>query len=151
MATLVDALAAALTAENEIIERLLELGEAKRHALQNAEKVSAIAQEEEECLIRLDAVERERLVLTEAFAGSKTAEDLLAHLGDDRPDVRELLQRLAENLRRLQDINELNQELLRESLRFVQFSINALSGDVAITYDRTGPAPSGTSTFDRKV
>ena len=47
---------AALTAENEVIERLIELGEAKQAAFQNAEKVTAIFREEEACLIRLDAL-----------------------------------------------------------------------------------------------
>lgn len=146
-----DTLLAALTAENEIIERLIELGEAKRAALPNAEQVAAIIQEEEACLLQLDSLEGQRLTLTEALSGGKTVTDLMAHLGPEGRGLETLLQKLADNVKRLQEINDLNQALLRESLQFVQFSINALCGDIAITYDRTGPAPSGTSTFDRKV
>ena len=50
------------------------------------------------------------------------------------------LKKLAENVKRLQEINDLNQELSK-SLQYVQFSLNAHSGDVAITYDRTGSTP----------
>jgi flagellar biosynthesis/type III secretory pathway chaperone len=146
-----DALLAALTAENEVIERLIELGEAKQAAFQNAEKVAAIFREEEACLIRLDALEGQRLAHTEALVGDMTGAGLVEQLGPEGVGVQKLLEKLAENVKRLQEINDLNQELLRESLQYVQFSLNALSGDVAITYDRTGSTPQGTSTFDRKV
>ncbi|NLM53698.1 MAG: flagellar protein FlgN [Firmicutes bacterium] len=146
-----DALRQTLTAENEIIIRLIELGEAKRAVLNNAEQVAGIAREEEQCLLKLDALERARLTLMQQLGGDQTGAGFVEQLEPEGGGLPELLETLAANLRQLQAVNELNQQLLRESLQFVQFSLNVLSGDVAVTYDRTGSSPSGKSTFDRKV
>jgi flagellar biosynthesis/type III secretory pathway chaperone len=63
-----------------------------------------------------------------------------------------LLLELTENLARLQSLNDLNQELLAQSLSYVQFSLNLFVGDdTSPTYTRPGANPAGRSIFDRKV
>ena len=146
-----DALAATLRAEVQIIEELLELGKAKRQLMADADEIAAIAAKEQEMLPGLEALEKERLVLTDVISGGKSWEEALADLGEDGQEIGALVQRLAENVRRLKEVNDLNQELLRETLHFVQFSLNVLTDDTPVTYDQSGQTSSGKSIFDRKV
>ncbi len=146
-----DALAAALRAEVAIIEKLIELGEAKRQVMADADQIAAIAAQEQDILPKLEALEKERLMLTDVISGGKSWEETLADLGEDGLEIGDLAQQLAENVRLLKEINDLNQELLQETLHFVQFSLNVLADDTPVTYDSSGQAPSGKSIFDRKV
>lgn len=146
-----DALAAALRAEVAIIEKLIELGEAKRQVMADADQIAAIAAQEQDILPKLEALEKERLMLTDVISGGKSWEETLADLGEDGLEIGDLAQQLAENVRLLKEINDLNQELLQETLHFVQFSLNVLTDDTPVTYDQSGQTSSGKSIFDRKV
>jgi len=145
-----EALKAALTAENEIIERLIALGETKGQAMTKPEEVAVISSEEHDLLLELDSLEKERLMLTDVVSAGRGWDALVAGLDQD-DELKSLVEQMGDNLRRLQEINDLNQVLLHESLQFVQFSLNLIAGDTAVTYARSGHAPSGQSIFDRKV
>ena len=95
-----DALAATLRAEVQIIEELLELGKAKRQLMADADEIAAIAAKEQEMLPGLEALEKERLVLTDVISGGKSWKEALADLGEDGQEIGALVQRLAENVRR---------------------------------------------------
>ena len=101
----------------------------------------------------LEEVDKERAELYDVLAAGKKLEDWLASLDTEQQEAAApLLLDLAENLGRLQSLNDLNQELLSQSLSYVQFSLNLLMGDdTSPTYARPGGNTAGKSIFDRKV
>ena len=151
--TVWDDFVAVLETENELLRELVELSVAKQKQINDAQEVSRLAGEEQSCLTRLEGVDKERAALFDALSGGKKLEEWLASLEDVLQEiVSPLLLELAENLGRLQSLNDLNQELLTQSLSFVQFSLNLFMGDdTSPTYTRPGGNTAGKSIFDRKV
>lgn len=143
----------ALTTENKLLEELVTLSTAKQERINDAPEVARLANEEEVLLGRLEEVDHLRASLFDVMAGGKTLEEWLATLDQDQQaEVGPLVLELAQNLGTLQSLNDLNQELLTQSLSYVQFSLNLLMGDEsAPTYARPGGSAPGRSIFDRKV
>lgn len=142
-----------LTTENKLLEELVALSTAKQERVNDAHEVARLANEEEVLLARLEEVDRLRASLFDVMAGGKSLEDWLATLQQgQQAKVGPLVLKLARNLGTLQSLNDLNQELLTQSLSYVQFSLNLLMGDdTAPTYSRPGGSAPGRSIFDRKV
>lgn len=139
--------------ENELLRELVELSEAKQVQINNAQEISRLAGEEQSRLKRLEILDKERAELFDVLSGGKKLEDWLASLDDAKQELLSpLFLELTENLGRLQSLNDLNQELLAQSLSYVQFSLNLLMGDdTSPTYTRPGASTTGKSIFDRKV
>jgi flagellar biosynthesis/type III secretory pathway chaperone len=139
--------------ETEILRELVELSAAKQEQINNAQEVSRLAGEEQKYLTRLETLDKERAELFDVLSVGKPLEDWLASLDNERQgEVAPLLLDLTENLGRLHSLNDLNQELLTQSLSYVQFSLNLLMGDdTSPTYTRPGGSTAGKSIFDRKV
>ncbi len=151
--TLWDNFIVVIEAENRLLRELVELSATKQKQINNAQEVSRIAGEEQSRLTRLETLDKERAELFEVLSAGKRLEDWLATLEHKKQEVvSPLLGELAENLGRLQSLNGLNQELLAQSLSYVQFSLNLLMGDdTSPTYSRPGANIAGKSIFDRKV
>ncbi|NLL42180.1 MAG: flagellar protein FlgN [Firmicutes bacterium] len=151
--TVWDEFIAVVERENSLLQELIELGTAKQQSINDAQEVSRLAGEEQLCLARLEEVEKERVELFDVLAAGKTLEDWVASLNSELQEVvSPLLLELMENLAVLQSLNDLNQELLAQSLGFVQFSLNLMVGDdTSPTYTRPGSNQAGRSIFDRKV
>ena len=151
--TVWDEFLAAVKSENALLQELIELGTAKQQNINNAQEVSRLAGEEQLCLTRLEEVDKERAELFDVLSAGKTLEGWLASLPSAMQEaVSPFLLELTENLARLQSLNDLNQELLAQSLSYVQFSLNLFVGDdTSPTYTRPGANPAGRSIFDRKV
>ncbi|MCK9526901.1 MAG: flagellar protein FlgN [Limnochordia bacterium] len=151
--TVWDDFLAVVKSENEILRELVELSVAKQRQINNAQEVSRLAGEEQTRLTRLEAIDKERSELFDVLSVGKSLEEWLTSLdGEQQEEVAPLLLDLTENLGRLQSLNDLNQELLTQSLSYVQFSLNLLIGDdTSPTYTRPGANTAGKSIFDRKV
>jgi flagellar biosynthesis/type III secretory pathway chaperone len=142
-----------LQTENALLQELIELSTAKQKHINDAQEVARLASEEQSILTRLEKVDQERALLFDVVAPGQKLEGWLSTLGDEQQEeVGPLVLDLAQNLGTLQALNDLNQELLAQSLSYVQFSLNLLTGDdQSPTYARPGTGSSGTSIFDRKV
>lgn len=142
-----------LAAENELLQELIDLSQAKQKYINDAPEVARLASEEQVILARLEQVDQERALLFDVVAPGQALEDWLNKLSDDQyEEVGPLILDLAQNLATLKSLNDLNQELLTQSLNYVQFSLNLLTGeDQSPTYARPGKSSAGKSIFDRKV
>lgn len=142
-----------LRSENELLRSLIALGREKQEKINDADAVIRIAGEEQELLDRLAEVDQERAVLYDVVApGQKLEEWLLKLDANQQEEIGPLFLELAENAGVLQSLNNLNQDLLTQSLSYVQFSLNLLVGDESsTTYAREGAASPRKSIFDRKV
>ncbi len=139
--------------ENRLLQELIELSTAKQQQINDAQEVARLASEEQSRLTLLEEVDEVRASLFDVMSGGKNLEDWLATLEQQQQKVvGPLVLELAENLGTLQSLNDLNQELLAQSLSYIQFSLNLLVGDeTAPTYTRPGSNAPGKSIFDRKV
>lgn len=148
-----DDFVAVIETENKLLRELVELSTAKQEQISNAPEVSRLAVEEQSRIRRLESLDKERVALFDVLSTGKKLEDWLASLDNEKQTcVAPLLLELTENLGRLQSLNDLNQELLAQSLSYVQFSLNLLMGDdTSPTYTRPGANAAGKSIFDRKV
>lgn len=151
--TVWDEFLAVMNTENELLRELIELSEAKQRQINNAPEISRISGEEQIRVNRLDEVDKERAQLFDVLSCGKRLEDWLLSLDEEQQNaVGPLILELAENLATLQSLNELNQELMTQSLSYVQFSLNLFMGDdTSPTYTRPGSTTTGKSIFDRKV
>ncbi len=151
--TVWDDLLSVLNTENELLRSLIALGNEKQEKINDADAVIRIAAEEQVLLARLAEVDQERAVLYDVVAPGQNLEDwLLALDRNQQEQMGPLFLELAENVGTLQSLNNLNQELLTQSLSYVQFSLNLLMGDESSsTYARGGTTSPRKSIFDRKV
>lgn len=142
-----------LQGENDLLEQLIQLSKEKQQQINNAQEVARLAGEEQSILTRLEKADRERALLFDVIAPGQTLEAWLSTLSQEQQEeVGPLIIDLADNIAALQSLNSLNQELLAQSLSYVQFSLNLLAGDDhSPTYSRPGTAGVGKSIFDRKV
>src|SRR5690554_3200720 len=144
-------LAEVLRAENKLIESLLRLGEEKQAAINDANRIAQIAELERGLIAELDKADQERAMLYDVVALGQPLDEWLGHLESDKNLFTQLTSDLVENIARFRSLNEINQQLLTESLDFVRYSLNMLTDSTSPTYARTGNASQGKSTFDRKV
>lgn len=144
---------AAIKDETELLQELIRLGRLKQEAINDAQGVARLAEEEQKVVVRLEEVDRLRASLFPVLAGGKGLEDWLESLPEEKKEeAAPLILELTENLAELQALNRLNQELLAQSLSFVRFSLNLLTGEEAApTYSRQGGSIPGRSILDRKV
>ncbi|HPT83795.1 MAG TPA: flagellar protein FlgN [Limnochordia bacterium] len=151
--TVWDEFVAVLVEENELLKELISLGTAKQEQINNAQEVARIAEQEQKILGRLDETDRRRAELFDVIAVGRSLEDWLATLTEEQSAVAEpLLVNLAQNLKELQALNDLNQQLLSQALNYVHYSLNLLTGgEAAPTYSKPGGSAPGRSFFDRKV
>lgn len=142
-----------LSAENDLLSELVDLSKAKQKKINDAQAVVRYASEEQTILAQLEEADKERIILFDAIAPGQNLEEWLASLDEEQEMViGPLILRLIENIGELQRLNDLNQELLAQSLNFVEFSLNMLVGDEGSpTYQRPGTNSPGKSIFDRKV
>lgn len=142
-----------ISLENDLLSELVDLSKAKQKKINDAQAVVRYASKEQNILVRLEEADKERTLLFDAIAPGQSLEDWLASLETEKESIiSPLILQLIENIGELQRLNDLNQELLAQSLSFVEFSLNMLVGDESSsTYQRPGTNSPGKSIFDRKV
>lgn len=132
-----------------LIGTLVALAEKKHEHINDAQQVAMITQEEMELVEQLQVIDKERHSLFDVISPSLTMREWIDQTND--PVFKEIFHKLEEKFSRLRSITKTNQELIRESLNFVHFSLNLLVDDGPGTYEKKGQQSSNKTLFDRKV
>ncbi|MBO8167953.1 MAG: flagellar protein FlgN [Thermoanaerobacteraceae bacterium] len=151
-----------LVKQNEIIEELIALGERETEALKenDIKNLAQIVREQEQVGVQLAEMEKERLALQEELAAKLPAardaglKDILRMSAlSHTEELEQLADKLKENYRQLQVLNETNKLLIRQSLSYVNKILSVLTPQEEKTYHRSGMVKqkTATSTIDRTV
>ncbi len=148
-------------------QELLQIQEQKRDLLVagDVESLPALQQAELKMLSAVQRLEKERLTaLQEVFGAQASAESwTLQKLQSvaspvQRLQIRAAGEALQEAVRQVQALHDLNKRLIGQSLQYVQYTLDLLTGEpgeLVPTYSRQDVAPGGTgsarSMFDSKV
>ncbi len=143
------ALISTLEQQNQLITNLLALGAEKCSMIREADTVFAIAKQEQEIVKELQELEVERMSLFDVVASGQTLVEWLEKTNDQK--LSELTGSLRKNTVALESLNATNEQLLHESLAFVQYSLSLIVDTGPKIYARQGPTTSSRSFFDRKV
>ena len=126
-------------------------------------QLKSIMQKEAVQLKKLEGLEQERQRLVRFFMQGKglvteggTLTEILAHVSDgEKEKLLSLQKSLVEQIEKLKQQNELNQQLLQDSLRFVNLSLDVLQPEPETgNYGRPNKEqdePQGRSMFDSKA
>lgn len=145
----IDAFIRVLEQQVVLTGTLVSLAEKKYEHINDAQQVAMITQEEIELVEQLQEIDKERYNLFDVISPSLTMREWLERT--NHPVLRKTFQELEENFSRLQSVTKTNQELIQESLDFVNFSLNLLVDDGPGTYEKKGQQSSNKTLFDRKV
>ena len=141
-------------------KRMLELGEQKKTAIMknDVDQVIVINNQESKIVKTIGLLDQEREAAAYALMqekGIKSKLNLnlseLARLVFDIEDKARLLDvqsRLADTLRKLKSLNEINQQLTEQSLTFINLSLELMVGTPTDSYTYTHPA-NGTGTYGK--
>lgn len=138
-----------LEIELDLVNQLAALGEKKQGLINRADQVQQIAREEQALLEQLDMQEQERMNLLDVIAPGKSLDEWANGVDDAR--VQELAEQLKERFARLRALNDINRQLINESLAYVRFSLDLLVDETPTTYAKKGKSSASKSFFDRKV
>ncbi|MDR6883483.1 flagellar protein FlgN [Bacillus sp. 3255] len=140
----------ALDALSDIHSRLLELGEQKKDYIikNDIDALMKCANAESRLIKEITEVEKQRIHATNYILlerGLKLNPQItvseLSKIITNITDKQSLItagQQLSEFLLRLKEINELNQQLIRQSLQFINYSLDLMGGsDDDIVYHNT--------------
>jgi flagellar biosynthesis/type III secretory pathway chaperone len=141
---------------------LLELAKKKTEALKKGdmEALSEMMKEEQTYIAAINQVERERIRVVEAMVGKEDERTLTACMERVDEPERSALERLRDNLAavvaELKNVNELNQQLLQQSLQFVNMTLDMIMPQPKeVNYRKPNMAPSSyegsRSLFDSKA
>lgn len=143
MASLMENLIAVLDEECTEYEGLLEISQRKTPVIVsgNLENLQKITDEEQEMVIRINALERRRKEATEDIAMVLNKDvtvitltnliDMLAERPVEQAKLTVLHDRLGKTVRELKRVNEQNGSLLKDALEMVEFEINMLQASKA--------------------
>lgn len=146
---IIDAFVTVIRHELNLLNQLLLLGRHKQKAVSDVTELEEIVSQERILLEELRQAEQERVRLLDASASGQDLHTWLQK--EERSDIAELIAELEAKYSHLQSVNILNQQLIRESLAFVQFNLNILVDDRPLTYTKPGTKNPGKSIIDRKV
>ncbi|WP_157812110.1 flagellar protein FlgN [Alteribacter populi] len=129
-------LTAILKQLTQLHERFNEQALEKRDAVKvgDMQGLETIMKTESALIQELRKLEKMRQVVTSSWLESRglvkenvTVEEILTHLGEsDREEMSKWQTRLVEQIQLLKEKNELNEQLIQESLRFVNMSLDAV-------------------------
>ncbi|WP_274654205.1 flagellar protein FlgN [Paenibacillus humicola] len=126
-----------LREQQELVERLLETANQKTPVLvhNDIERLSAITLKERKLVQQAEELERKRMTLANLYFSKMGFRTRNAKLSDmirtvsnpqEKTVLLELQRGLADKLAKLKSVNELNQQLISQSLRFIDYSIDLL-------------------------
>lgn len=126
-------------------------------------QLRALMQKEAVSLKQLQRLEQERIRLVQFFIQSKglvteggTISELLSHVSDsEKEELQSLQNNLIKLIKRLKEKNDLNQQMIQDSLRFVNLSLDVLQPEADsgnyMRPDKEDDQPTGRSLFDSKA
>ncbi len=150
-----------LNKQNNIIQQLLLLGEKESEALtkNDIQLLTEVVHEQEQVGVRLVETERERLTLQEDMAEQLSLDKnvSLRQLIKSSSFQNEALIKIADTLKtnylELQELNETNRMLIKQSLVYVNKMLSAFIPQNETTYQNSGmvKTAANTSTIDKSV
>lgn len=135
-----------LSEENYIFKQLLKIESLKNTVIinQDIEELKKITEEEKKYLNDIEAKEKERDNLVEALFekykinNERVLSVLINNLGDESSEEKSILKKereeLLRNIKELKKINEINNHLLEESIKFFSSIIESFQKADSITY-----------------
>ncbi len=144
---LIDSMAKLLKLHKSLLELAF-----KKTGILEAEDVAALTnllKEEQTHIFAIEKLEIERRRIT----GDQTLSELLEKWPDrEKETLLEISQDLQEVIRQIQQQNELNQELITQSLKFISFSMSLISPPQEdFNYVQGEPGAPGKSLFNSKA
>jgi flagellar biosynthesis/type III secretory pathway chaperone len=154
-----------LAKENDIYETLSKISNNKTDLIVSGKvnELENIVKIEQSLVLKIAKLENERETIVEtmsAILGKKsediTVSELVEHLGQENSaELKACQDRMLKNIRNLKNSNELNSKLIKNSLEYIDFSINMMTsvGTVTNSYGSSGSADEGKkrSLFDVKL
>lgn len=131
--------------ENQTLDQIIALGEEKQQVIIGGKvaELDSLIQKESLLVSSLEKLENQRYNLQRQFSDhGSTAEELVKWTGQEYPllkqEFEEAINRLGFNLARLKAINNHNNELIEQSLQYIETMQAMLNGDIAGTYSDKG-------------
>lgn len=149
----------------EVHEQLHDFAKEKTASITKGDisHLKSLIQKEAASVKQLERLENERQRLVHFYIQGKglvtesgTLSELLTHIeDDDREELQQMQKNLVELISDLKKVNELNQQLIEDSLRFVNLSLDVLQPEPETgNYgrpDKEKDQPYGRSIFDSKA
>lgn len=131
--------------QNNILDQMAVLGEQKQRIIiaGQIKELDSLIQEEAGLVAQLEKLENQRYKLQQKLdLPGSAAKELVEWVEQEYPQIKEELEenvnRLSYNLARLKAINNHNNELIEQSLYYIESIQAILNGDVAGTYSDKG-------------
>jgi flagellar biosynthesis/type III secretory pathway chaperone len=142
-----DNLVELLEDQKKIYEELLGLGKLKQTELVKGsiEVLESLNKQEEMLIFQIGRLEEDRFQCTN---------EIIKMYGlEENTSLRELVKAMTELLIQMEKINSENIELIKQSLRFIQFSLDTITQETQTTYtaDRAMKVENLTRLLDKKV
>jgi len=148
----IDNLTKIMDQEIQNFKQLLKYEKLKNSVIINheIEKLKKLSSDEEEILDKVVELEKEReIVVKELYKKyhvkeKKVLSSLLKVLPDDdntKDDLKEKKNELVRNIKDLKRINEINNKLMKDSIKFFNYAVNSIQELDAGIYDQTGTMP----------
>lgn len=147
---LVRQLASILSQENEVYETLSKISGNKTDLIVGGKVVELenIVKVEQSLLLKISKLENEREKLVEKLSellGKKpediTISELVSKVGEGESEqLRACQEKMVKTINNLKNVNELNSRLIKNSLQYIDFSINMMTSIDTVTnsYESTG-------------
>jgi len=145
----IDAFKQVIDQEITIVDQLIKLGLEKREIINSPARLQELVNQEVMLLADLERAEQERFKLFDVIAPGQKLKEWLN--STSQPEITTQISRLEAKVDELTQINQLNQQLIAESLAFIQNSLNLLTDDLPLTYTKPGTRKQTISIIDRKV
>ncbi|WP_159885432.1 flagellar protein FlgN [Paenibacillus puerhi] len=135
-----DAILHTMTELNEVHDNLLDMAEQKRHVIvkNEVDKLSHLVARENKLLKRIEELDTQRIEATGNFLIEKgykpnpkvTISDLTKIIFniDEKRTLLEEQKRLLAKIRKLRELNQLNQQLIEHSLAYIDYSLDLMVG-----------------------
>jgi flagellar biosynthesis/type III secretory pathway chaperone len=131
--------------QNQTLDQIFDLGEQKQHAIivGQLKELDSLIQKEAGLVTNLEKLESQRFKLQQQLdVHDCTALEMVEWAGREYPQLQgefeETINRLSYNLTRLKAINNHNNELIEQSLQYIESVQAILNGDIAGTYSDKG-------------
>ncbi|MDQ1911276.1 flagellar protein FlgN [Paenibacillus sp. GD4] len=129
-----------MSALNEIHNTLLELAEQKKHVLihNQVEQLTQIVTKENKLLKQIGELDQQRVEVIGQFLMEKgykpnprvTVGDLTKIIfnADEKKQLTDTQKQLMGTIRKLRELNQFNQELIQQSLNYINYSLDIIVG-----------------------
>lgn len=144
---LLQSLAGIMEKQQELMALLVSLGEEELAALRTGDiaRLAQLTRQQEDAAMKLANLEKERVLVQTELAElldirpDATVKDIISSAGEGVEDLRRVTQLLRESHARLQELNETNRLLIKQSLGYVNRMLEAL-GARHVVYEQYGGA-----------